>query len=83
MICDIVRRVRHRAVGNDPFMVILLTTWDLNADAVRAVLNSGADDLLARPYTIGQLQQRLTAAVSGRKPFVVTADYVGPSRRNP
>jgi len=81
-VCDLVNRVRHRKTGLNPFIVVLLTTWDLNADAVRAVLNSGADDLLARPYTIGQLQQRLTAAALTRKPFVVTADYVGPSRRN-
>lgn len=81
-VCDLVNRVRHRKTGLNPFIVVLLTTWDLNADAVRAVLNSGADDLLARPYTIGQLQQRLNGATLSRKPFVVTADYVGPSRRN-
>jgi len=80
-ICDMVRRVRHRMLGNNPFVVILLTTWDLNADSVRAVLNSGADDLVARPYTIAQIQQRLVGALSARKPFVVTADYIGPSRR--
>jgi CheY-like chemotaxis protein len=82
VVCDLVNRVRHRKTGPNPFIVVLLTTWDLNADAVRAVLNSGADDLLARPYTIAQLQQRLTGAALARKPFVVTADYVGPSRRN-
>jgi CheY-like chemotaxis protein len=81
-VCDLVHRVRHRKTGLNPFIVVLLTTWDLNADAVRAVLNSGADDLVARPYTIAQLQQRLSGAVLSRKPFVVTADYVGPSRRN-
>lgn len=82
VVCDLVNRVRHRRTGFNPFVVVLLTTWDLNADAVRAVLNSGADDLLARPYTIGQLQQRITGAIMSRKPFVVTSDYVGPSRRN-
>lgn len=80
-VCDLVYRVRHSRAGLNPFVVILLTTWDLNADAVRAVLNSGADDLLARPYTIGQLQQRLSGAALARKPFVATADYVGPTRR--
>jgi len=80
-VCDLVRRVRHRQAGINPFIVILLTTWDLNADAVRAVLNSGADDLLARPYTVAQFQQRITGAAFARKRFVVTADYVGPTRR--
>jgi len=80
-VCDLVRRVRHRHTGINPFIVILLTTWDLNADAVRAVLNSGADDLLARPYTVAQFHQRISGAALARKPFVVTADYVGPTRR--
>jgi hypothetical protein len=80
-ICDTIRKLRHRGVGPDPFLVTILTTWDLNAEAVRAVLNCGADALLARPYTIAQLGQRVTGAALHRQPFVVTADYVGPSRR--
>jgi DNA-binding response OmpR family regulator len=80
-ICDTIRRLRHRCVGPDPFLVTILTTWENNADIVRLVVNSGTDALLARPYTIAQLGQRVTAAVLHRQPFVVTADYVGPSRR--
>lgn len=80
-VCDIIRKMRHKILGHDPFLVTILTTWDLNADIVRAVVNCGADDLLARPYTIAQIRQRITAVALNRKPFVVTADYVGPSRR--
>lgn len=80
-VCDIIRKMRHRLLRHDPFIVTILTTWDLNADVVRAVVNCGADDLLARPYTIAQIRQRIAAVAMNRKPFVVTADYVGPSRR--
>jgi hypothetical protein len=80
-ICDTIRRLRHRSLGPDPFLVTILTTWDLDAEVVRAVVNCGADDLLARPYTIAQIRQRMTGAALHRKPFIVTADYVGPSRR--
>ncbi len=80
-LCDLVRRLRHRGLVRNPFVAILLTTWDLNGETVRAVINCGADDLLARPYTIAQMRQRIAGVAVNRKPFVVTADYVGPSRR--
>ena len=80
-VFDFVRQVRARRIGANPFAVILLTTWDLNQETVRQVISSGADDLLGRPFSIKQLKQRVLGAASQRKQFVVTCDYLGPSRR--
>ena len=77
----LVTKIRAGTLGENPFVAILLTTWDVNEDAVKIVLNSGADDLLGRPFSMGQLQQRVQAIAGHRKPFVVTCDYMGPSRR--
>jgi hypothetical protein len=45
------------------------------------VINSGADDLLLRPFSTAQLAQRIETHIERRKGFVVTSDYVGPDRR--
>jgi len=80
-VCKLVRDIRSGTVGNNPFIVIVLTTWNRNAGSIRLALNSGADDLIARPFSIGQIKSRLKQHVSARKKFVVTSTYFGPDRR--
>jgi hypothetical protein len=48
---------------------------------VGRVLDSGADDLVLRPFSAATLGQRIRTHVERRKGFVVTTDYVGPDRR--
>jgi DNA-binding response OmpR family regulator len=80
-VCRVIRRIRKNEIGANPFVVIIATCWDLSADMVRAVVDSGADDLLGRPFSINQLQQRLASLMRGQRQFVVTSDYIGPERR--
>ena len=77
-----IKALRARKIGCNPFSVVILTAWDLNEDTVRGVLSSGADDLLGRPFSIKQLQQRVLGTINQRKHYVVTCDYLGPSRRS-
>lgn len=80
-ICDFIGGLRRNVFGNNPFLVVVVTTWVAESAGVRAILDSGADDLLTRPYSTNVLGDRLRALVQARKSFVVTADYVGPDRR--
>jgi len=56
----------------------------LTSNAVPAVINRildvGCDDLTARPISPKVIAGRVATLVHNRKPFVVTADYVGPDR---
>lgn len=82
---DIVRmleRIRRSDLGRNPFLVIVATAWQTAPTVVKQVLNAGADDLVMRPFSIRQLQDRLRVHASARKGFVVTSDYIGPDRRN-
>ena len=45
------------------------------------MVNSGADDLLLRPFSTALLGSRIEAHIERRKGFVITTDYVGPDRR--
>jgi hypothetical protein len=73
--------VRLGDVGPNPFLVVILTTWALREDTVGRVMNSGADDIIVRPYSVSFLAERVRTLVDARKGFVVTGDYVGPDRR--
>ena len=80
-ICGLVREIRQGDVGTNPFLSIILTSWSARQDIVNRVMGCGADDVLIRPYSVSFLAERVHALVETRKGFVVTADYVGPSRR--
>lgn len=80
-ICALVHDLRHGRLGRNPFMVVVMTTWNQRGDLVRRVIDCGADDLLVRPLSTGQLKNRIAQQVDARKNFVVTSNYIGPDRR--
>ncbi len=80
-LCRMIQELRQGAAGFNPFIVIIVTAWEKSAALVTRVVNSGADDLLLRPFSTTLLGQRIEAHVERRKGFVVTSEYVGPDRR--
>lgn len=80
-VCDLVRNVRAHKIGTNPFLPIIMTTWKPSVELVHAAIDSGADDLIVQPTSRGQLGSRIDALTFARKPFVVTACYIGPDRR--
>ena len=80
-ISDFVYKIRHHDVGGNPFLPIIATAWSPTSDDVRDVVKSGADDIVAKPLSAGQLLQRIMMLIKSRKPFVVTSAYIGPDRR--
>ncbi|NKB19744.1 MAG: response regulator [Alphaproteobacteria bacterium] len=81
-IHETINDIRHHRVGANPFMSIIVTTWQPSEALVHQVLDAGADDLLVQPASRGQLAKRIETLVFNRKPFVVTSNYIGPDRRN-
>lgn len=77
-----IQRLRRGHTQADPFTPVIGILGEASPAAVRRGVDSGADDLLIHPWPQGYLDQRLQKLVTGRKPFVVTADYVGPDRRS-
>ncbi len=81
-LCSAIQQLRQGTAGHNPFLIVIVTAWDKNNSLVRRVVNSGADDLILRPFSTAQLNTRILAQVERRKGFVITTDYVGPDRRN-
>ena len=79
--CNFVYGLRHHNIDGNPFMPVLALTADPTGDLVKKVIDSGSDDLLTKPLSASQLSDRINGLVQSRKPFVVTSDYIGPTRR--
>ncbi len=79
--CAAVKRLRAGELGGNPFLVVILTSWRKEVADIRTAIDSGADDVLLKPFSVNQLSARIDALVAARKDFVVTGDYIGPDRR--
>lgn len=73
--------IRRRRRPCNPFTAMILTCGSSEPAMIQAALNSGTDALLLKPYSPKQVQDQVMALAERRRPFVVTADYVGPDRR--
>jgi len=80
-LCQMIQMLRQGASGYNPFIVIIVTAWEKANALVNRVVNSGADDLILRPFSTKLLGERIETHIERRKGFVITHDYVGPDRR--
>ncbi len=76
-----VNDLRHHKIGNNPFLVVSALTSNPTPELVKKVIQAGADDLLSKPFDVETLMRRVGRLIYERKPFVVTGDYVGPTRQ--
>ncbi len=80
-VCGLTHRIRHHKVGNNPFLVVVALTASPTEAQVRRIVDSGSDDLVIKPVSPDTVITRVKTLARGRKPFVVTHDYIGPDRR--
>ncbi|WP_341913241.1 response regulator [Ferrovibrio terrae] len=80
-VAQLVSDLRHGRLGINPYLPVILTTWEAEQTVVRKLMDAGADDLLIKPLSTKGLLDRIEAVGMNRKPFVVTSDYIGPDRR--
>jgi DNA-binding response OmpR family regulator len=74
--------IRHQRIAGNPFIVLIATANQVDEAAMAKILQSGVDDLLIKPIDSATLIRRIGAFAKGRKPFVITPGYIGPTRRN-
>ncbi|NQV58105.1 MAG: response regulator [Alphaproteobacteria bacterium] len=80
-VSGLVNDLRRFRCGDDPFLPVILSSWDARLELVRSIIDAGADDFLAHPFSTTDLSDRINALVANRKPFIVTEEYFGPDRR--
>jgi CheY-like chemotaxis protein len=73
--------LRHGQLGVSPFVCAVALKSNPTPTFMARLAAGGADDLLVKPVSPRQLQDRIGLLIDNRRPFVVTSDYVGPDRR--
>lgn len=80
--CGMMGDVRNDRLGDNPFPVAIGLAADADHQHIRNVVNAGFDSVLLKPFNLGKLKNQVGFFKRERKPFVATAEYVGPDRRN-
>jgi DNA-binding response OmpR family regulator len=78
---EVTQCIRKKKKGRNPFVLVIATVKESQAETVRRLIDAGIDDLVRKPISFDRLFDRITGFSQGRKPFVVSYGYVGPSRR--
>ncbi len=79
---EFVNDVRHREIGENPFIMAITLVDKASTDAIRNAMNSGTDHILIKPVDDEVLVSLIIDLTHSRKRFVVTTDYIGPDRRS-
>jgi CheY-like chemotaxis protein/flagellar motor switch/type III secretory pathway protein FliN len=77
----LVTEIRRRSTPFGPFVAIVLTCDAPTEDFISRAGVAGADGVLAKPVSMQAVQDRITALIEARRPWVVTENYIGPDRR--
>ena len=78
---EFVRRVRRGKEATCPNVPILLLTAHTERDRVLEARDCGVNRVMAKPISFRTLYDNIAAAMSDPRPFINTAEYVGPDRR--
>lgn len=81
-IAELITDIRHHKTGANPFLPIIVMAWDPAPELIRELVDAGADDILLQPTSRNLLKERIDTLTFDRKPFVVSARYIGPDRRS-
>lgn len=77
----VIRSVREKRVGKNPFIPILASSSLLGKKGIDTAMSLGADDYIARPASTADINTHVTKILETRPPFVAVRKYVGPDRR--
>jgi two-component system, chemotaxis family, chemotaxis protein CheY len=78
---ELARAVRQRASESESRIAIVMVTGHTERYHIEAARDAGVNEILAKPITTGGLMQRVEEIVLRPRPFVRSANYIGPCRR--
>jgi DNA-binding NarL/FixJ family response regulator len=79
---ELVRGIRRGQLHAHPFPLIICLANAREETYVRGLIDCGPDALVLSPVSLAQIFTKVDLLAAGRKQFVVTRDYVGPTRRS-
>lgn len=77
----LLRWIRHHRESPDRFLPFIAMSATPSERRVKAARDLGANQFIARPYTVAGLCEHIDALVRNDRRYVKTGDYFGPDRR--
>ena len=78
----LLRWVRRHKESPNRFIPFVMVTGYADREKVREARSMGAIEMLAKPFSVVNLGQRLLQVVNRPRKFVHTVKYFGPDRRH-
>lgn len=78
---EFVRAVRTQPGIRTPFVPIIVLSGETDAETVSQARDAGANEVMNRPFELGQLLMRFAQVLLTPRPFIRCSTYVGPERR--
>jgi DNA-binding NarL/FixJ family response regulator len=77
----LVSNIRRRVAAFNPFIATIATSFTATSGIINSAVNAGTDSILLKPFSQQQMYEQVLNLIERRRPFVVTANYIGPERR--
>jgi DNA-binding NarL/FixJ family response regulator len=77
----LVANIRRRVAAFNPFIATIATSFTATSGVINSAVNAGTDSILLKPFSQQQMYEQVLNLIERRRPFVVTANYIGPERR--
>lgn len=78
---QLVSNIRRRIAAFNPFITTIATSFTATSNVINVAVNAGTDGILLKPFSQQQMYEQVLNLIERRRPFVVTANYIGPERR--
>jgi DNA-binding NarL/FixJ family response regulator len=77
----LVSNIRRRIAAFNPFITTIATSFAATSKVINVAVNAGTDGILLKPFSQQQMYDQVLNLIERRRPFIVTANYIGPERR--
>jgi DNA-binding NarL/FixJ family response regulator len=77
----LVADIRRRVTAFNPFIATIATSFVATSGIISSAVNAGTDSILLKPFSQQQMYEQVLNLIERRRPFIVTANYIGPERR--
>jgi len=77
----LVSNIRRRIAAFNPFITTIATSFAATSGIINSAVNAGTDGILLKPFSQQQMYDQVLNLIERRRPFIVTANYIGPERR--
>ena len=78
---ELIQRIRNRDNSPNPFVPIIVISGSSDRHTILKVRDLGANEFLAKPFSVESIMSRLSMVIHRPRPFVQAKTFFGPDRR--